>query len=643
MNAAEILGPDGPFARVVGGFAVREAQQEMADAVATALADGSRLVVEAGTGTGKTFAYLVPALLAQRRVLVSTGTRSLQDQLFHRDIPRVLDALRSPVRVALLKGRSNYLCPYRLQASLDDGRFATREIVADLHRIARWATGTQSGDIAELAAVPEAAPAWAFATSTADNCLGSDCPFFDKCPVQLARQRAQEADLVVVNHHLLFADAALRDNGFGEILPSADAVIVDEAHQVAEIASQFFGNQLSSRQLIELARDTTLESARDAADQGGLQKGAAALEKAVLDFRLALGEQPRRAAWTEARRGAGNLDAAVHTLRDALGATVQQLAVAAERSTALARCHERAVELAGVVERLTGDAPDGQVHWFETYQRSFMIRMTPLSVAEPFRQLVYGRQAAWIFTSATLAVGEDFHHFTDELGLDDARTLRLESPFDFSRQAVFYVPEDMPEPASPAYTRAVIDAAVPVLEASRGRAFLLFTSHRALQEAARLLEGRLPYPLLVQGTLGRNELLERFRACGNAILLGTGSFWEGIDVRGEALSLVVIDKLPFASPGDPVLQARTDAMKAQGRNPFAEFQLPQAVIALKQGAGRLIRDVTDTGVLMVCDPRLLSKGYGRMFLDSLPPMRRTRKLDVVRDFFAMLDDLAAHA
>lgn len=643
-NAADILGPAGPFSRVIEGFAAREVQQQMAEAVEAAIANDAKLVVEAGTGTGKTFAYLVPALLSRRKVIVSTGTRSLQDQLFHRDIPRVLQALDIPVQVALLKGRSNYLCPYRLQASIDDGRFTSREIAADLQQVARWATATVDGDIAELTRIPEGAAVWPFVTSTADNCLGAECPMLEACPLVRARKKAQAADLVVVNHHLLFADAALKDNGFGEILPSANAIVLDEAHQVGEVASQFFGRQLSSRQLGELARDAQLEGGRGAADQQALFEAAGAVEKGVLDLRLALGESSRRAAWSEVMYR-DELQEALADLAAGLDALSGELEMAAPRSPGLAKVHERTQELAAVFATLTGAAPVDQVHWFETFQRAFLIRMTPLTVAEPLKALVYGKPAAWIFTSATLAVGDDFRHLTDELGLDEVRTLKLASPFDFSRQAALYVPENMPEPSAPDYTAAVVEAAIPVLEASRGRAFVLFTSHRALQEAARLLEGRLrarnlPYPLLVQGTAGRNELLDAFRRHGNAILLGTGSFWEGIDVRGEALSLVIIDKLPFASPGDPLLQARMDALKRQGRNAFTEYQIPQAVIALKQGTGRLIRDVTDSGVLMLCDPRLLSKGYGKLFLDSLPPMRRTRKLEVVQNFFAALAALA---
>lgn len=639
IAAADILGPDGPFSRVIDGFAVRDVQCTMAQAVEDAIADDARLIVEAGTGTGKTFAYLVPALQSQRKVIVSTGTRSLQDQLFHRDIPRVVKALGISTKVALLKGRSNYLCPYRLQASIDDGRFASREIISDLQKVARWAAATRDGDIAELTSIPEGAAVWPFVTSTADNCLGADCPMVEECPVIRARKKAQEADLVVVNHHLLFADAALRDNGFGEILPSANAIILDEAHQVGEVASQFFGRQLSSRQLTELVRDCTMEGGRGASDQKDLFDAADAVEKGVLDLRLAFGEGSRRAAWSEVM-GKPALVSALADLAAAFARLAAQLDIAAPRSAGLAKCQERAADLADAFRTLTGAAPDDQVHWFETFQRAFLIRMTPLSVAEPFRALVYGRQTAWILTSATLAVGEDFRHVQEELGLDDARTLKLDSPFDFSRQAVLYVPENMPEPSSPHYVEAVVEAALPVLMASCGRAFLLFTSHRALQEAAKLLAGRLPYPLLVQGSVGRNELLDEFRRHGNAVLLGTSSFWEGIDVRGEALSLVVIDKLPFASPGDPLLQARMDALKRQGRNAFTEYQIPQAVIALKQGAGRLIRDVADTGVLMLCDPRLLNKGYGKLFLNSLPSMRRTRKLDVVQNFFAALAALA---
>ncbi len=630
----ELLGPEGPFARLIPGFAPRAEQQAMAEAVAAALETRGTLIAEAGTGTGKTFAYLLPALRSGQKVIVSTGTKNLQDQLFHKDLPVVREALGLPVEVALLKGRANYLCPHRLDIAQGEGRFISREQVHQLQVIARWGERTRSGDIGELSDVPEDAPVWPLVTSSTDNCLGSECPRLEDCFLATARRKAQEADLLVVNHHLLFADMALRDQGFGELLPGANAVILDEAHQVPEIASGFFGLSLGGNQLRELARDSLGEELREAADSRTVRGAAEALEKAVADLRLALGEGMRRAPWRPHMENDAVTTAIARTT-ECLAALNKALEPMAARGKGLESCARRAAELVQRFAALTGATPEGYIHWFETHTRSFTFNLTPLDVADLFRDKLKARPCAWVFTSATLAVGESFEHFAAQLGIQDAETRRWDSPFDYTRQAVFFVPPDMPDPRAPVYTRRVVEAALPVLEASRGRAFLLFTSHRALQEAAEHLRGRIDYPLLVQGEAPRRRLLDEFRRLGNAVLLGTGSFWEGVDVRGDALSLVVIDKLPFASPGDPVLQARIDALRERGQDAFLDYQLPQAVITLKQGVGRLIRDVNDRGVLMICDPRLLTKPYGRTFVESLPRMLRTRSLDAVCRFFAL--------
>jgi ATP-dependent DNA helicase DinG len=634
QSAADLLGPDGPFARLLSGFAAREPQQAMADAVAAAIEERQVLVAEAGTGTGKTFAYLVPALLSGRKVIVSTGTRNLQDQLFHKDLPLVREALGVPVETALLKGRANYLCPHRLELALGDGRLPSRAAVAELEQVRRWAGSTDSGDIAELAALPEDAMVWPLVTSTADNCLGAECPHIGDCFLAKARRRAQEADLVVVNHHLLFADMAMKEDGFGELLPMADAFILDEAHQLPETAANFFGIAVTGNQLLELARDSTAEELREAPDCRLVREAAERLEKATRDLRLALGEEQRRATWQEAERLAA-VRPSIGLVDAALGALRVALEPQADRGKGLEGCLRRVEALAERFALATDpNGQEGYVHWFETHTRSFTVQLTPMDVDRVFAEQVASRPRGWVLTSATLAVGERFDHFTGRLGLADARTGRWDSPFDFPRQALLYVPPQLPEPNAYDYTAAVVERALPVIELAGGRTFMLFTSHRALREAAERLTGRLPYPLLIQGEAPRGRLLERFRELGNAVLLGTGSFWEGVDVRGEALSCVIIDKLPFASPGDPVLQARIDAARDRGGNPFFEFQLPQAVISLKQGVGRLIRDVGDYGVLMLCDPRLGSRSYGRVFLDSLPPMSRTRKLEVVERFFA---------
>jgi ATP-dependent DNA helicase DinG len=632
-SAEQVLGPEGPFSRRLEGFTPRREQIEMAAAVERAIRERGTLVCEAGTGTGKTFAYLVPALLCGGKVIVSTGTKNLQDQLFRRDLPLVREALGVAVKTALLKGRSNYLCLHRLELHRDGGRWRNPRVLAALERVVDWSGRTREGDIAECG-VEEDSPLWPAVTSSVDNCLGSECTRAAECYLLRARRRAQEAELVVVNHHLLFADLTLKEEGVAELLPGADAFIIDEAHQLPEVASSFFGLSLSTRQLLELAKDTGDEQVKEAPDQPELRAAAEVLEKAARDLRLAFGEPARRAAWSEVAQSKEVLEA-VAELDKSLAALVKPLEVAKGRGKGLESCFRRCVELRERCDRLTGTPPEGYIHWFETYPRSVAVHLTPLDVAEAFQGCIGEQRSAWVFTSATLAVGASFSHFGQRLGIRDAVERRWESPFDFRRQAVLYVPEGLPEPRAPGYTAALIDQAIPVLEASGGRAFLLFTSHRALREAAQLLEQRVPYPLLVQGSASRAALLERFRELGNAVLLGTSSFWEGVDVRGEALSLVIIDKLPFASPGDPVVQARIDALKEQGLYPFTEFQLPHAVITLKQGVGRLIRDIRDRGVMMLCDPRLLTKSYGRVFLDSLPPMTRTRKLEVVQRFFAL--------
>ncbi|MGD2056031.1 MAG: ATP-dependent DNA helicase [Gammaproteobacteria bacterium] len=628
----ELLDGEGPLAQRVPGFSPRAAQQRMAAAVAAAIEADDKLIVEAGTGTGKTFAYLMPALHSGKRVIISTGTRHLQDQLFHHDLPVIREVLRSPVRTALLKGRANYLCHHRLATTAGEGRDPGRSQQRDLARIRAWAGRTQSGDIATLVEVPEDSAIWPRVTSTVDNCLGQECEHFRECFVVRARRRAMEADVVVINHHLLFADMMLREEGFGELLPGADVLIIDEAHQLPEVASLFFGTSISSHQLQELVRDLQIEYRREAGDMTAIPAAAQQLEGGIQRLRLALGTGDRRAAWTEIAADARPREQ-LQELSAMLAQLADWLAVVAERGKGLEGCWQRARVLAGRLATLL-DAPAGeQIQWFETRRRSFRLNLTPLDVAPAFRKALEVLPACWIYTSATLAVGSSFRHFATRLGLEEAPTLQLESPFDYRDHTLLYLPPGMPDPNERGYTQALVRLARDILDASGGRAFLLFTSHAALREAAHLLGDSLEYPLLVQGAAPRGELLEQFRRLGNAILLGTSSFWEGVDVRGDALSCVIIDKLPFASPGDPVLQARIDALRNQGGNPFIDYQLPAAVIALKQGAGRLIRDVDDRGVLVLCDPRLLNRSYGRLFLDSLPPMPRTRDLADVRGFF----------
>jgi ATP-dependent DNA helicase DinG len=635
---SDVFLPGGLLAESIDGYRLRTQQMEMAECIAAAIEDNRVLVAEAGTGTGKTFAYLVPALLSGGKVIVSTGTKNLQDQLFAKDIPTVRKALGAPVQVALLKGRANYVCHYHLQRAQDDGRFFNREDAADAARIARFAKRTKTGDKAECSEVPENSPVWSMVTSTRENCLGQDCPQHKECFVLAARREALAADLVVVNHHLFFADVMLRDEGTAELLPACNTVIFDEAHQLPETASLFFGNNVSTAQVLDLARDARVEGLASARDCLDLPKVCGIVEKAAKDLRLALPVEPSRftLAQLDSRAGFDNLLVGLLRELDVLAALLETQAA---RSEGLENCWRRTGELIVQLRRWQTGADTDYVRWAETYTHALQLNATPLIIADIMKKQMSGHPRAWIFTSATLAVQKDFGHYCAEMGLAGAESAAWDSPFDYGRQAVLYAPTGMPDPNSHGYTEAMVDAAFPVLQASGGRAFFLCTSLRAMRRAHELLQERLEragleLPLLIQGEGSKNELLERFRRLGNAILVGSQSFWEGVDVRGEALSLVVIDKLPFAPPDDPVLSARIDRMKAEGRNAFMDYQLPRAVINVKQGAGRLIRDETDRGVLMICDPRLISKPYGKRIWRSLPPMRRTRELGEVLAFFA---------
>ncbi|MFZ2161135.1 MAG: ATP-dependent DNA helicase [Sideroxyarcus sp.] len=616
-----------PLATEVASFRPRAQQRDMAIAVAEAIRDNAILVAEAGTGTGKTFAYLVPALLAGGKVVISTGTKNLQDQLFQKDLPMVRDALKAPVSVALLKGRSNYVCHYHLSLAQSNGLFKTREDVKHLAKIVNYAKVTQSGDKSGLADVPENAPIWMHVTSTRENCLGQECPQHGECFVLKARKEAMEADVVVVNHHLFFADVMLRDEGVAELLPACNTVIFDEAHQLPETASLFFGESLSTSQLFDLSQDSRIEALSGAKDFAALPVACDELEKAARDLRLAFKKEGRLAA--DATESIRDFSPALKTLGEKLKNLTGLLEKQAERSEGLDNCWKRAQELVQQLKHWQdGDVPE-TVRWLEVFHHSLQLNTTPLSIADIFKKQISGHPRAWIFTSATLAVKQNFSHYQNEMGLMEARTACWDSPFNYQEQALLYVPQNLPEPNTEGYTDAVVQAALPLIEASRGRAFLLFTSLRAMQRAYEILQAEfdrknLKYPLLIQGEGSRNELLTRFRDHGNAVLLGSQSFWEGVDVRGEALSLVIIDKLPFAPPDDPVLAARIAELNKQGRNAFMEFQLPRTIINLKQGAGRLIRDETDRGVLMICDPRLISKHYGKRIWQSLPPFKRTR-------------------
>jgi ATP-dependent DNA helicase DinG len=633
----------GPLAPAVGSFSPRRSQTEMAKAIAQAIADQKTLIAEAGTGTGKTFAYLVPALLWGGKTIVSTGTKNLQDQLFLRDIPTVRAALRAPVSVALLKGRSNYVCHYHLERTMQNGRMTSRDDIGHLREISRFIKMTSSGDKAELSKVPENASIWNLVTSTRDTCMGAECQYYQDCFVMKARREAQQADVVVVNHHLFFADVALKDTGVAELLPSANTIIFDEAHQLPDTATLFFGQTVSTSQILELCRDVLAEGLAHARGGPDWAKTVTVVEKAARDLRLTFPQDIMRMSLAQITPSS-DFFPALDNLKQQLSAMISVLEDQASRAETIEQVRVRAVEIAQSLEGWKADGKgkmvegDEAVLWVEAFSSSLQLHKTPLSIAPIFNNQREGTPRSWIFTSATLAVKNDFKHFSDQMGLDGEPAKTWPSPFNYEQQGLLYVPTGLPDPNAMGYTDAVVDAALPVIEAAGGRTFFLCTTIRAVKHVAERLRKEfadrgLEYPLFVQGERGRTELLDSFRNAGNAVLVGSQSFWEGVDVRGDALSLVIIDKLPFAPPDDPVLAARIDVMEKMGKNGFMHHTLPEAIINLKQGAGRLIRDETDRGVLMICDPRLISKSYGKRVWQSLPPFKRTRVQEDVIAFF----------
>jgi len=630
-SISKCFSADGALAKVIPGFKARQAQLDMATAVRGAIKDKAQLVVEAGTGTGKTFAYLAPALLASKKVIVSTGTKALQEQLFHRDLPLVKKALRPMMKTALLKGRSNYLCINRLEVNGEHPPYDDPTFLSDMSNVRKWSSETDDGDIGELTSIEENSRVLPFVTSTVDNCLSKDCPNIADCHVMNARKKALEADLIVVNHHLFFADLALKDTGFGELIPDTDVIIFDEAHQIPDIASEYFGEHFSSRQVFELCKDIQAEYQAQLRDMPQLNKAAMTLEKNILDMRLVFAEDPERGNWRDKSKS-DDIVNAIQYVTKAFNFLYDVTKLAISRTETIDNCFDRLVQLKGKFEKVNQTQESGYSYWFDTTKRHFTLHITPLSIADKFGAIVDESTSSWIFTSATVSVDDKFEHYTSLLGIPDARTQILGSPFDYNNQAMFCVPRYFPEPNDKAAVRAFSELALELVEASKGRAFLLFTSHRVMTLVAKMIEDEIQYPVLVQGTTSKRLLLEQFTKLKNAVLLGTGSFWEGVDVRGDMLSLVMIDKLPFASPDEPLLQARMEDCKLKGLEPFQHVQIPQAVISLKQGVGRLIRDVTDKGVLVICDPRLVTRQYGEVFMRSLPNMKRTRDLDIVKTF-----------
>jgi ATP-dependent DNA helicase DinG len=622
---ADDFAADGALAQAIPGFKPREAQRQMAKAVTEAVKKGGELVVEAGTGTGKTYAYLAPALRAKKKVIVSTGSKALQDQLYNRDLPTIARALKFSGKTALLKGRSNYLCLERLEQQNQTGGDLSVQALGDLISVRGWSSETTDGDVSNCNGVAEDSPIWPFVTSTNDNCLGSDCPLYKDCFVVKARKKAMDADVVVVNHHLFLADLVVKEGGFGELIPEADVMIFDEAHQLPDIASQYFGQQLSSRQLQDLAKDIIIAYRTEVRDVQQLQKSADRLAQCAQDFRLTLGEPGFRGNLRDLLSD-NNIMRMFTLLDDALELCYDVIKLSLGRSALLDAAFERAALYRTRLKRLRAIDEPGFSYWYECNSRHFTLALTPLSVAERFREVMDNRKAAWIFTSATLAVNEQMSHFSSRLGVDNATTMILDSPFDYTQQALLCVPRNMPEPNHPGGARQLARMMKPLIDANKGRCFFLCTSHKMMRELAIEFRASMTLPVLLQGETSKGQLLKQFLEAGNALLVATSSFWEGVDVRGDALSLVIIDKLPFTSPEDPLLKARMEDCRLRGGDPFNDVQLPDAVITLKQGVGRLIRDTEDRGVLVICDQRLVSRPYGGLFLNSLPPTPRTRDI-----------------
>ncbi|EGT5660190.1 ATP-dependent DNA helicase [Cronobacter dublinensis] len=616
---------DGQLAKAIPGFKPREPQRQMAQAVTAAIEAAKPLVVEAGTGTGKTYAYLAPALRAGKKVIVSTGSKALQDQLYSRDLPTVAKALEFKGRLALLKGRSNYLCLERLEQQALAGGDLPVQTLSDVIQLRGWANETIDGDISTCGRVAEDAPVWPLVTSTNDNCLGSDCPLYKDCFVVKARKKAMDADVVVVNHHLFLADMVVKESGFAELIPEADVIIFDEAHQLPDIASQYFGQSLSSRQLLDLAKDIVIAYRTEVKDTQQLQKCADRLAQSTQDFRLQLGDPGFRGNLRELLADA-SISRALLLLDDALELCYDVAKLSLGRSALLDAAFERATLYRARLKRLKEINQPGYSYWYECNSRHFTLALTPLTVADKFQDVIAEKGGSWIFTSATLSVNDELHHFTERLGIHEAQTLLLPSPFDYARQALLCVPRGLPQTNQPQAGRALARMLQPLIEANQGRCFMLCTSHAMMRELAEHFRATMTLPVLLQGETSKSQLLEQFISAGNALLVATSSFWEGVDVRGDALSLVIIDKLPFTSPDDPLLKARMEDCRLRGGDPFDEVQLPEAVITLKQGVGRLIRDVDDRGVLVICDNRLVMRPYGAVFLKSLPPTPRTRDI-----------------
>uniref|UniRef100_Q0I2Q2 ATP-dependent DNA helicase YoaA n=1 Tax=Histophilus somni (strain 129Pt) TaxID=205914 RepID=Q0I2Q2_HISS1 len=626
---------NGVLSKNINGFCPRVEQTEMAKAVARAIRQKSTLVVEAGTGTGKTFAYLVPALLAKKKTIISTGSKNLQDQLFSRDLPTIKKALNYSGKIALLKGRANYLCLERLEQVIAQGVLGNREVLADLANVRRWNNATKTGDLTECVELAEDSPILPQLTSTAESCLGAECPHYADCYIALARKKALNADLVVVNHHLFFADIVVKESGFGELIPQAEVIIFDEAHQLPDIASQYFGQSITSRQFFDLCKDINIVYRTEIKDMAQLGVASDTLLKAVQDFRLLLGEGNLRGNWREVLRQSA-VEKSFSLLQEKVDFTAEVIKLGLGRSQTLDSIFERIIQLKAMLQRLQAIDIVGFCYWYETMGRQFGLHITPLTVADKFGEQMKAKEVAWIFTSATLEVAGTFTHFCKRLGIEKAEQQVLPSPFNFTEQALFCVPRYLPVTNHRNTLNQLAEMLLPVIESNNGCCFVLCTSYLMMKGLAEYFREHSQLSVLLQGETSKGKLLEQFIKEDRSVLVATSSFWEGVDVRGKALSLVIIDKLPFTAPDEPLLKARIEDCRLQGGDPFNDIQIPEAVIALKQGVGRLIRDVTDRGAVIICDSRLVFRPYGELFLHSLPNAKRTRDLNKVVQFLAQI-------
>ncbi|VAW36387.1 DinG family ATP-dependent helicase YoaA [hydrothermal vent metagenome] len=622
MSVIDILGENGVFAEKLDGFKVREVQLQLADKIIATIEANGTLLAEAGTGTGKTFAYLVPAIIKNKKTIVSTGTKNLQEQLYYRDLPKVLEIMELQPKVRLLKGRANYLCHHRMYQALHSKIIHNPDLAVPLQLIEKWSHTTEVGDRAELEGVAENDLIWRHVTSTADNCLGNECPSSAQCLVNKARQKAMGADILVVNHHLLFADMALKQDGFGELLPEAEVIILDEAHQVPEIASRFFSQTLSSYQCQDLLNDVLKEAGEVTGAHAVITTQHQQVEQSLRDLYLQFADIKESDTMTQLLQRKSNKEH-LQLLQQSIAELAESLKPIITQSKGLQSCFIRCEDLEAYLDELLGEMQPEFIYWYENRNKFFIFHKTPIDIADPLTKFRQENQAAWILTSATLAVNKSFAHFQSETGFFNSDTLLVDSPFDYANHAMIYVPKDVPDANDISFNQAICEHVLPLIAQTKGGVFFLFTSHKALRNAAQFFQEKLEKPLFVQGQGSRHQILADFTDAKNGVLLGAASFWEGVDVAGDSLSCVIIDKLPFAHPDNPVLQARINKIVENGGNSFFDYQLPKAIIALKQGAGRLIRSETDKGILVICDKRIMTKAYGQQFINSLPNMQKT--------------------